>query len=196
MGLAARLGLAFVWIYAASSKITDLPASVRATRNYEVLPEWANVAVGNSLPFIEIGLGVLLLLGLFTRFAAVASALLLVVFIAGIAQAWARGLTIDCGCFGGGGQVAEGETEYPQRIAEDIGFFLMAAWLAWRPRTVFSLDRALRLEPPETPLGVPTPRASYTEPGDTVDSDGVDDLAIPTTRETSPARRGGDHEEN
>ena len=28
------------------------------------------------------------------------SALLMAVFIAGIASAWARGLTIDCGCFG------------------------------------------------------------------------------------------------
>ena len=29
--------------------------------------------------------------------------LLMVAFIIGISQAWARGLTIDCGCFGGGG---------------------------------------------------------------------------------------------
>ena len=57
------------------------------------------------LPFVEIVLGVLLVLGLFTRPAAIVSTLLMVAFIIGISQAWARGLTIDCGCFGGGGQI-------------------------------------------------------------------------------------------
>ena len=52
-------------------------------------------------------LGLFLLAGLLTRWVAGAALVLLVVLIAGIAQSWARGLSIDCGCFGGGGQVAE-----------------------------------------------------------------------------------------
>jgi hypothetical protein len=67
----------------------------------------------------------------------------MVVFIIGISQAWARGLTIDCGCFGGGGQIGANETKYPQEIARDTVFALAGAWLWWRPRTLGSLDHYL-----------------------------------------------------
>jgi hypothetical protein len=67
---------------------------------------------------------------------AAASAALLLVFIAGVTQAWARGLSIDCGCFGGGGAVAPSETSYGWELLRDAGFLLMAGWLVARPRTL------------------------------------------------------------
>jgi hypothetical protein len=73
----------------------------------------------------------------------------LLAFIGGVAQSWARGLTIDCGCFGGGGQVEAGQTQYPQEIARDIGFLLLAVWLVVRPRSTASLDGWLTVRPPE-----------------------------------------------
>ena len=85
----------------------------------------------------------LLVLGLFTRPVAVVSTLLMVAFVIGIAQAWARGLTIDCGCFGGGGQIGADETRYPQEIARDLAFAAAGAWLVVRPRSLASLDRRL-----------------------------------------------------
>ena len=88
------------------------------------------------LPVVEIIVGALLVLGLFTRVTAVLGALLMVVFITGIAQAWARGLTIDCGCFGGGGQVSANKTKYGLEIARDIGLALCGPWLVWRPRSL------------------------------------------------------------
>ena len=78
----------------------------RAVQAYELFPLRASPsAIGLGLPFLEIALGLLLVLGLFTRPAAIVATVLMVVFIIGISQAWARGLTIDCGCFGGGGQI-------------------------------------------------------------------------------------------
>ena len=45
-------------------------------------------------------------------------------FVIGIASAWARGLRIDCGCFGGGGQLAAGvEPDYLIEILRDFGLF-------------------------------------------------------------------------
>jgi hypothetical protein len=58
-------------------------------------------------------------------------------------------LTIDCGCFGGGGQVAAGQTRYPQEIARDVGFLALAGWLIARPRTSFALDGWLASGRPE-----------------------------------------------
>ena len=100
--------------------------------------------IGLALPFVEIVLGVLLVLGLFTRPVAIVSTLLMVAFIIGISQAWARGLTIDCGCFGGGGQIGAERDQVPagdrprRRASPSPG-----AWLWWRPRTLASLDRFL-----------------------------------------------------
>jgi uncharacterized membrane protein YphA (DoxX/SURF4 family) len=91
------------------------------------------------MPLLELLLGIFLLSGIGTRWVAVASGLLLLVLIAAIAQSWGRGLSIDCGCFGGGGQISAAQTQYPQEIARDTGFFLLALWLMIRPRTLLSL---------------------------------------------------------
>ena len=76
-----------------------------------------------------------------TRISAGVSAALLVIFIAGIASAWARGLAIDCGCFGTGGQLAAGQTpSYLPEILRDLGFLALAGFLLIWPRTPFSVD--------------------------------------------------------
>ena len=143
LGLLARLILGGVLIYAGAVKVGKPRTSQRAVQAYDVLPYDLAGWVGLILPFAEIVLGLLLVLGLFTRLAAAISALLMAAFIVGIAQAWARGLTIDCGCFGGGGQVTAGETAYPQEIARDLGLALCGAWLWWRPTPLASLGPVL-----------------------------------------------------
>jgi uncharacterized membrane protein YphA (DoxX/SURF4 family) len=101
VGLLARVVTGGVWIVAGALKLPDPAASVRAVRAYDLLPEAVVPTVGHLLPVVEVVVGVLLLLGLLTRPAAVVSSLLFVAFIDGIASAWARGMSIDCGCFGG-----------------------------------------------------------------------------------------------
>lgn len=140
-----RLALAGVMLAAGGIKLMDLPASVRAVRAYELLPESLAVLVGNGLPVLEVLLGLLLLVGLFTRFSAVASGLLMVVFIVGVISAWARGLAIDCGCFGGGGAVDPDQTAYWEEIVRDAALLAGAVVLAAWPRVPLSLDRALDL---------------------------------------------------
>jgi hypothetical protein len=66
-----------------------------------------------------------------------------VAFIIGIASAWARGLNIDCGCFGEGGTIDPSQTRYLEEILRDVGLVLCAAWLVIRPRTAYSLERTL-----------------------------------------------------
>ena len=85
-------------------------------------------------------LGLLLIVGILTRAAAIMAGLLMIAFIAAVSSAAARGLSIDCGCFGGGGQVAPGQTAYTEEIVRDIGLLLMAGWLVWRPRSRLALD--------------------------------------------------------
>ena len=138
-----RLGLATVWLISGGIKVSDPNQTYIAVHAYDLLPGGVVSPVAAAVPFLELALGVLLLTGLGTRLVAVVSAVVLLAFIAAVAQSWARGLTIDCGCFGGGGQVSAGDTRYPQEIARDVGFLVLAGWLTVRPRTMLSLDGML-----------------------------------------------------
>lgn len=140
LGLPVRLGLAAVWLFSGIAKAADPRETVVAVRAYQLLPEDAVRPVAAVLPYLEIALGLLLVLGLATRWAAVGSALVLAAFIFGVISAAVRGLSIDCGCFGGGGEVAAGETQYTAEVLRDLGFMLLAAFLIWRPRTALSVD--------------------------------------------------------
>ncbi|MBD0694889.1 DoxX family protein [Streptomyces sp. CBMA123] len=139
-GTAVRLGLAVVWGWAGLAKIADPAEAAQAVRAYEILPEGLVKPIGYGLPFLELALALLLVIGIGVRLVAGVSALLLLAFIAGIASAWARGISIDCGCFGGGGHVDASQTEYLQEILRDTGFLLLAGFLLWRPRTRLSAD--------------------------------------------------------
>lgn len=141
LSTAARIVLGAVLIVAGVLKVGSPQTSEQAVRAYRLLPDGLARLVGWGLPFVEIAVGVLLVLGLFTQIAAATAGVLMVVFIAAVASAAARGLSIDCGCFGGGGAVARSQTTYGTEIARDIGLLLLAGWLVWRPRSRLALDR-------------------------------------------------------
>lgn len=144
VGVLARLVVGGVWVVAGLLKLPDPTESVRAVRNYQLLPEASVPLVGHTLPVLEVLIGVCLILGLLVRASAVLSCVLLTAFIVGIASAWARGLSIDCGCFGGSGGTLENyAAKYPWDIARDVGLLLASAWLVVRPRTPWALDNRL-----------------------------------------------------
>src|SRR5262249_54818246 len=89
IGTVARLLLGVVWIVAGALKVGDLAAAGRAVVAYRLLPPSFAIALGSVLPFVEIALGLLLVVGLATRLSAVVSGLLLVAYIIGIAPVWA-----------------------------------------------------------------------------------------------------------
>ena len=142
----ARLVLAGVWAWAGLAKLGDPDAAVRAARAYDILPETFVKPFAWGLPFVEVALAVLLLLGLATRPAAWASVVLLLVFIGATASVWARGLQIDCGCFGGGGRSSAGATIYLRDIGRDGLLFCLALLVAAGAPSRFALDNVLSPE--------------------------------------------------
>jgi uncharacterized membrane protein YphA (DoxX/SURF4 family) len=180
--------LAGVWLVAGGTKVGDLQGSVRAVHAYDLLPYELSKVVGAALPFVEIAVGVLLVAGFATRVAAAASAALLVVFIGGISAAWARGLNIDCGCFGGGGQLAAGESpSYFWEIARDVALLAVAVYLVWRPVSRLAVDNLFATE--EDDDGEDDP---WEEDG-SESSDGEHEEARPTGggRQSDAAGQGG-----
>jgi uncharacterized membrane protein YphA (DoxX/SURF4 family) len=143
IGLLARLILGGALIWAGAAKVTRPALSALAVRAYQLLPYDFAGYVGYALPVVEILIGLLLVIGLFTRVSAALGGLMMLAFIFGISWAWAHGYSIDCGCFGGGGTIAASQTQYPLEILRDVGFTACAAWLVVRPRTAYSLDHRL-----------------------------------------------------
>jgi hypothetical protein len=140
-GLLARLVLGGVLLLAGYLKFDELDKSQMAVRAYEMLPVPLANFIGIVLPFFEIGMGLLLILGAGIRYSAALGALLMAVFVIGISQAWARGLSIDCGCFGGGGQVEPGTANYLTPLLRDIGLLALGIYLFRFPQSKFALDK-------------------------------------------------------
>jgi len=141
IGLISRLVLGGVLFGAGYLKVNKLDISQMAVRSYELLPISIANFLGIFLPFFEIAVGLLLILGAATRVVAALGGFTMFIFIIAISQAWARGLNIDCGCFGGGGTVAPGETRYLQEILRDAGLVALALFLIRYPVTKFSVDK-------------------------------------------------------
>lgn len=133
--LAARVILAVVWIRAGAYKLAaDSRIDViQSIQGYEIFSqEWATF-LGGIIGPLEVAGGVLLLLGVFPRFTGWISAIVLTLFIIGIGQAWARGLVIDCGCFGEVQISDDVERDYAFSIARDILYVVLSLVVAYGP---------------------------------------------------------------
>ena len=139
--LLSRLILGVVLLVAGGLKIGNLPKSAMAVRAYELLPVSLANFLGYTLPWIEIGLGLLLIVGVTVKISGALGALTMLAFIIAIAQAWARGLSIDCGCFGGGGAIDPEDTKYLSEIIRDIGLMALGIFLYFYPKGRFALEK-------------------------------------------------------
>lgn len=139
-----RLILGGVLLVAGALKINDPYGSATSVRAYQILPvDLANL-IGFILPFAEVVIGTFLILGIWVRAAAIAGGALMVVFIIAIAQAWIRGISLDCGCFGKGGLLESDELpvwSYTVEIARDIALALFAGYIFRFPQGKLGLDK-------------------------------------------------------
>jgi len=139
VGLAVRLAGAVVWLVAGITKLTDLTGFEAQVQAYQVLPHGLVPPFAYALPLVEVALGVYLLVGAFVRPVAIVSCVLMAVFICAELQAWARGLSIDCGCFGTTVKTQVGATTVLRDLALGIPFYV----LAWRPARKWSVDERM-----------------------------------------------------
>ena len=144
IGTVLRLILSVILFWSGVAKLVESNDARReAILAYRVFPAGVVDLLGWALPSFEVVLAALLLVGLFTRWAALATALLMLGFIIGISSVWIRGYSIDCGCFGGGGNVGEdGKTwRYTAELLRDFLFMGMGVGLVAWPTTKLALDR-------------------------------------------------------
>ena len=105
--MAGRLFLGGIFLYAAYTKLRLPWISFAATvQNYELLPDSAVIFVARTLPWFELVLGILLVIGAGMRWVGAAASALLLAFFAIMVRAYALGMDIDCGCFGPGDRLS------------------------------------------------------------------------------------------
>ena len=109
--LLSRLILGGVLLVAGGLKVGNPQKSAMSVRAYEVLSIDIANFFGYVLPWFEVAVGLLLIAGAAVKICAVMGGVTMFIFILAISQAWARGLSIDCGCFGGGGAIDPSETK-------------------------------------------------------------------------------------
>jgi len=99
--LVTRLVLGGVFLFAGAAKLGQLPDFVRLVYQYGVLP-WYSLAqvYGYALPFVEVAIGLFLILGLLLRISSAGSILVVVSFVVAKSVALANGMNMTCGCFG------------------------------------------------------------------------------------------------
>lgn len=135
----ARFYMAYIWIKAGVSKLNQHHSVTQTISAYEIFtPEWSDYLAYLIGP-LEIAGGVLLLLGLFLRGSSKVALIVLSLFIIGIAQAWARGLGIDCGCFSTNIDEDAQAMNYLKTIVRDIFYIALTIWTIKRPFKKFAL---------------------------------------------------------
>jgi uncharacterized membrane protein YphA (DoxX/SURF4 family) len=101
--LLLRVALGIIFVYAAWTKLsTPWELFAMSIDSYQLLPLKAVEFVARTLPWFELAVGLCLIAGIFLRTAAVATSLLLAVFFGLMVRAYAKGMEINCGCFGPG----------------------------------------------------------------------------------------------
>jgi uncharacterized membrane protein YphA (DoxX/SURF4 family) len=106
-----RLVLGSIFIYAGYAKIflpimhprppigVALAFFALQVGSYQLLPPWGVNFVAHTLPFAEVVLGLLLIIGWQLRIWATLSTLLILGFFAAVVRSYAAGMQINCGCF-------------------------------------------------------------------------------------------------
>jgi uncharacterized membrane protein YphA (DoxX/SURF4 family) len=100
--LALRIGIGVMFIYAGTVKMFGPQLFADSIASFKLLPNAFISLLALGLPPFEIAAGALLLAGSRKRMAGLAILLLCSIFILALGQAAARGLEVDCGCFGSG----------------------------------------------------------------------------------------------
>jgi len=101
-----------------------------AVGNYRLVPHELINLVAILVPWIEVVAGLCVLAGFWLRSGALIITAMTATFFFVITSALARGLNIECGCFGTIG----GKTIGLQNLAIDLLFFCLAALLMWRTK--------------------------------------------------------------
>ena len=135
--LVLRLLLGAFFVYASLDKIASPAGFAKIVYQWQVAGPLPSNLVAVTLPWVELVAGLLLIVGVWRREAALVIALLLVVFLAAAASVLARGIDVlNCGCRSVAKEAVD--SAWPPTWMKGVGWFLVA-------RNLLMLAAALRI---------------------------------------------------
>jgi uncharacterized membrane protein YphA (DoxX/SURF4 family) len=123
----ARLILGVIFIYASYDKILHPKAFAEVVYHYQILPDKLINITAIVLPWIEIMIGVFLILGFWMPGTVIWCNALLVIYIGALGYNLARGLNVNCGCF----STAKGSPISIEHILWDAVFLSLSIYLSF-----------------------------------------------------------------
>jgi len=126
--IAGRLGIAVIFLYAGIAKVREpwLQFAV-SIESFKIVPESWLEPIARILPWCEIALGVVLLLpGILARWVSLILTGMLAWFLFIGIRAYAKGLAVDCGCFGAGGGAIDAKWFVEHAAMLALGFAVTA----------------------------------------------------------------------
>jgi uncharacterized membrane protein YphA (DoxX/SURF4 family) len=139
-----QIALGLFFVVAALPKLVDPPSFAHMIYNYRLVPGTFVNVMALAMPWLELLIGLALVLDIWTRTSASLVGALLLVFIAAISVNLARGNAIECGCF----DVSAANKTVDERLADmrldilrDVGMLLMVAQILWAKSRARWTDR-------------------------------------------------------
>lgn len=133
--LISRLVVGFIFLSFSLDKIVNPEEFVRSVTNYQILPLIFTNIFALILPWIELLVGLMLILGVRLRANALISAVVMTMFIIAVANAWAAGLDINCGC-----SSATPEKVGLPKLLENTGLLVLSLFVYFFPQKKFTLE--------------------------------------------------------
>jgi uncharacterized membrane protein YphA (DoxX/SURF4 family) len=133
--LVAQIWIGVVFLAAALGKISDPAAFAKQIHYFRLLPGGFENTVAIMLPWIELIAALSLLLRAHPRSGGIVTAGLMAMFVVVVAAALARGLDIECGCFG----TSDASRVGTAKLLENLGLLALAG--------IASLKSGSRLAP-------------------------------------------------
>ena len=135
-----RIILGIIFIYAAYPKIIDPVAFSDNIHNYHITPTAVENLAALIIPWMELIVGVFLILGVFLEGSTRIIIYMLIFFIFILSQAVFRGIDVHCGCFKTEADlgVTDLRAELIKRIIEDFVFLGMAFVIKMREKFTLS----------------------------------------------------------
>jgi len=146
LSLVFRIGLGVIFIISGAGKLPEGAAFVDQVEEANILPHALARVYGTALPYVEIVIGALLILGLLSRFAAGIGGLAALSFIIGNSTRLYRGLYGECGCFG---NIASLQFSTREALIIDFVLLILALQIVVHKGEFLSLDsKIFRRKPP------------------------------------------------
>ena len=142
LGLIARLYLGLVFVMACWHKILSPETFALDVATYQFLPLGMVNGFALVLPWVELLAGVMLILGLRARAAALLVVLMMLSFILALLWALYLGLDMACGCFASQA-TATGDPISWQTLVRDAFWLTLGLYVLTLDREPWGLDRVL-----------------------------------------------------